>query len=340
MNTLFKSIMVAGTVLLAASCGNEKNAKQNTVAAEALPSVSVVEAGTKDVELVGTYTSTVLPYAKNNIAPQSPNRIAKINVEIGDFVQKGQILAEMDRVQLLQTELQMKNNETEYNRIKGLYEAGAVSKSDMEAMELGYKVSKTTFENLLENSVLRSPINGVISARNYDKGDMFSPQAPIFVVEQITPVKLQVAISESDYTHVHKGDAVEISAAAFPDKVFTGRISRIHPIVDPMTHTVTVEAVVDNRDRLLRPGMFAKVEVKFGTNHSVVIPDIAVIKQSGSGERFVYLLNPDNTVSFQKVELGRRIGNELEILSGVPDGAQVVTEGQIRLKDGVKVVVK
>ena len=107
-----------------------------------------------------------------------------------------------------------------------------------------------------------------------------------------------------------------------------------------MTHTVTVEAVVDNRDRLLRPGMFAKVEVKFGTNHSVVIPDIAVIKQSGSGERFVYLLNPDNTVSFQKVELGRRIGNELEILSGVPDGAQVVTEGQIRLKDGVKVVVK
>ena len=160
------------------------------------------------------------------------------------------------------------------------------------------------------------------------------------MVEQITPVKLQVAISESDYTHVHKGDAVEISAAAFPDKVFTGRISRIHPIVDPMTHTVTVEAVVDNRDRLLRPGMFAKVEVKFGTNHSVVIPDIAVIKQSGSGERFVYLLNPDNTVSFQKVELGRRIGNELEILSGVPDGAQVVTEGQIRLKDGVKVVVK
>ena len=114
MNTLFKSIMVAGTVLLAASCGNEKKAEQKTVAADALPSVRVVEAGTKDVELVGTYTSTILPYAKNNIAPQSPNRIAKINVEIGDFVQKGQILAEMDRVQLLQTELQMKNNETEY----------------------------------------------------------------------------------------------------------------------------------------------------------------------------------------------------------------------------------
>ncbi len=333
-------MMIAGMVVLAASCGQNKNTAPKQAVADELPAVSVVQVEARDVENVGNYTSTVLPYAKNNIAPQSPNRISSIKVEIGDFVKEGQLLAEMDKVQLLQAELQMKNNESEFNRIKGLYEAGAVSKSDMEAMELGYKVSKTSYENLLENSVLRSPITGVITARNYDEGDMFSLQAPIFTVEQITPVKLLVAVSEADYTRIDKGDAVKIKAAAFPDRTFSGKITRIYPTVDQATHTVTVEVCVDNKDRLLRPGMYAKVEVTFGMNHSVVVPDVAVIKQAGSGERFVYILNNDDTVSYQKVELGRRIGYEYEILSGVPAGAKVVTEGQIRLKDGVKVVVK
>ena len=340
MKRIFNTMMLAGAIFITAACGNDKKeVKDASVVAEELPTVKAVEVFAKDVDIQEVYTSTVLPYAKNNIAPQSPNRIEKINVEVGDFVKKGQILAQMDKVQLLQAELQMKNNESEFNRIKGLYEAGAVSKSDMEAMELGYKVSKSAYENLLENSVLRSPINGVVTARNYDEGDMFSLQAPIFVVEQISPVKLLVAVSEKDYSNISKGDAVSIEAAAFPSKLFNGKVNRIHPIVDHMTHTVTVEAHVQNRDYKLRPGMYAKVEVTFGTNHHVVVPDLAVVKQAGSGERFVYILNPDNTVSYTKVVLGRRLGSEYEIISGIPEGAKVVTEGQIRLKDGIKVKV-
>ena len=85
--------------------------------------------------------------------------------------------------------------------------------------------------------------------------------------------------------------------------------------------------------------MFARVKINFGVNRNVVIPDVAVVKQQGSGERFVYVLNEDGTVTYQKVELGRRMGTEYEVLSGVADGAKVVTGGQIRLKDGVKVSV-
>ena len=85
--------------------------------------------------------------------------------------------------------------------------------------------------------------------------------------------------------------------------------------------------------------MFARVTVDFGSNNNVVIPDIAVVKQQGSGERFVYVLNEDDTVTYQKVVLGRRMGTEYEVLEGLADGARIVTGGQIRLKDGVKVVV-
>ena len=284
-----------------------------------------------------TYTSSVEAYAKNNIAPQQALRISKINVEIGDFVKAGQILAEMDGLQLQQAELQMKNNETEFQRLKGLYEAGGLSKSDLDAMELSYKVSKTTYQNLLDNTILRSPINGVVSARNYDKGDLYSMGQPIYTVEQIAPVKLLVGISEAEYSKVKKGNEVEISVDAFPGKSFKGTINRIYPTINQLTHTFNVEVIVPNKDYVLRPGMFARVTVRFGANNNVVIPDTAVIKQTGSGERFVYVLNADGTVTYQNVKLGVRNGSEYEVLEGIEDGAKVVVDGQARLRDGIKV---
>ena len=351
MKTIFKSIIIAGSVILTAGCGSSDSQKKN--AADVTPNVAVEQVTRRDVPQEVVYSTTVKAYAKNNIAPQSANRIAKINVEIGDYVTKGQELAKMDMVQfqqaenqMKQAELQMKNNEVEYGRLKGLYDAGGLSQSDLDAIELAYEASKIAynnakkqFENLKENSVLLSPIAGVVTARNYDVGDMYAMSAPIFTVEQIVPVKLLVGISESDYSKVHKGDAVTITADALPGKEFSGKIDRIHPTVDPSTRTFTVEVKVDNKDKELRPGMFARATITFGSNNSIIIPDVAVVKQQGSGERFVYVLNNDGTVSYTKVVLGRRLGKEYEVLEGLEDGAKVVTGGQIRLKDGVKVIV-
>ena len=152
-------------------------------------------------------------------------------------------------------------------------------------------------------------------------------------------MKLLVAVSESDYTKVKKGDSVEIVADALPETTFYGKIEKIYPTVDAATRTFNVEVVVANNYSSLRPGMFARVTVNFGSNNNVVIPDVAVVKQQGSGERFVYVLNADGTVTYKKVELGRRMGAEYEVLSGLEDGDKIVTGGQIRLKDGVKVTV-
>lgn len=346
MKTIIRTLFASSAALMMLGCSSgTKNAADKTVENE-VPSVSITQAVKRNVDHTHTYTSTVQPYIKNNIAPQSMNRISKINVEIGDFVTKGQVLAEMDQIQLRQAELQMKNYETEYNRLQELFDAGGLSQSDLDAIELAYNasklaynVAKTQYENLLENSVLLSPINGVVTARNYDVGDMYAMSAPIFTVEQIVPVKLRVGVSESDYTKVHKGDAVRIAADALPGMEFNGKIERIFPTVDPATRTFTVEVKVDNAKRELRPGMFVRATITFGNNNSIIVPDVAVIKQQGSGERFVYVLNEDGTVTYQKIELGRRLGSEYEVLSGLNDGDKVVTGGQIRLKDGVKVIV-
>ena len=342
MKTIFRTIMIAGAVVAAAGCGNSGKKEAQQTAAEVVnenPVVSVEQVHVREVPQIATYTSTVQAYVKNNIAPQMTGRITKINAEIGDFVKKGQILAEIDKAQLLQAQLQLQNKEVELQRLKSLYEAGGLSKSDLDAIELAYNVAKTQVDNLMENTILRSPIDGVVTARNYDAGDLYGMSAPIYTVEQIVPVKLLVGISESDYTKVKKGDAIEITADAIPGKVFYGKVEKIYPTIDPATRTFTVEVVVDNKYKTLRPGMFARVAVNFGSNNNVVIPDVAVVKQQGSGERFVYVLNEDGTVTYQKVVLGRRMGTEYEVLEGLKDGARIVTGGQIRLKDGVKVTV-
>ena len=339
MKTIFRTMSVAAAVVLAVSCGNSKGNKAEVAVVETDPTVAVIQVSVREVPQDETYTSTIQAYVKNNIAPQAAGRISRILVDVGDNVKKGQVVAEMDQTQLAQIELQLKNNEVEYNRLKELYEVGGLSKSDLDAVEMAYNVSRTQYNNLKENATLVSPINGVITARNYDAGDMYAMSAPIYTVEQIVPVKLLVGISETDYTKVKKGDNVEITADALPGQTFNGKVKKIYPTVDPATRTFTVEVVIDNNNSALRPGMFARAKVNFGVNNSVVIPDVAVVKQQGSGERFVYVLNEDGTVTYQKVLLGRRMGTEYEVLEGISDGAKVVTGGQIRLKDGIKVIV-
>ena len=336
-----RTIIYVAAAVMAVSCGNNnsKTAEQPQAAEVRLPNVTIMAASYKDVPQSDVYTANVEAYAKNNIAPQSPSRIQKIYVEVGDFVRAGQIVAKMDEVSLNQSKLSMANDSLEYSRIKKLYEQGGVSKSDFDAMELKYNVTRSQYQNLLENTILRSPVSGVITARNYDQGDMYGG-SPIYVVEQITPVKLYVGISEMDYTRVKKNDTVTLTADALPGKTFTGRISRIYPTIDAATHTFTAEVNVANSDRLLRPGMYARVTVNFGSNHSIVVPDDCVVKQQGSGVRSVFVLQADNTVKEVVVTLGRHFGTEYEILSGIAEGDNVVVKGQASLKNGSKVNVQ
>ncbi|MGN1234037.1 MAG: efflux RND transporter periplasmic adaptor subunit [Candidatus Cryptobacteroides sp.] len=341
MKAAVKFFIFAGVLGMAAGCGNSKSGNQTAeqTEPERIQTVSVMQTASKDVPQEEIYTSTVEAYATNNIAPQSPSRIQKINVEVGDYVYAGQIVAVMDQVSLNQSRLSMVNDSVEFSRLKGLYEQGGVSKSDLDAMELKYNVSRSQYENILENTILRSPISGVISARNYDRGDMYTGN-PIYVVEQVTPVKLLVGISESDYTKIKKNDPVDITVDAIPGRTFSGRVSRIYPTIDPSTHTFKAEVHVANGDRALKPGMYSRVKVTFGINHSVVVPDNCIVKQQGSAVRSVYVLQSDNTVKETVVTLGRHFGTDYEILSGLNEGDTIVVKGQGSLKDGVKVNVQ
>jgi RND family efflux transporter MFP subunit len=336
------TLITLAAALLMTACGSKDNSTTTTGqdAPKAMPVVSVITVQAEDVDVTNTFTSNVEPYATNNIVSQTAGRIVSIKAEVGQKVHKGQLLATMDDVNLAKTRMQYVNDSTELVRLTELYNIGAVSQADYDMAKLALNITKKTYNNLAENTYLRSPINGVVTARNYDKGDMYSMAQPIFVVEQITPVKMLVNISESLFTQVHKGMEFDISVDAYPNEVFKGTVNLLYPTINSATHTFPVEVICQNTDQRLRPGMFARVTATFGTNHNVVVPDVAVVKQQGSGEHFIYVLNADNTVTYTKVELGRRLGNRYEVLSGINEGDRIVTEGQVRLKNGVSVTVK
>ncbi len=337
MKTIFKSLLIAAVAMAGVSCKEKKAVQEQT---ETIPSVAVETVSSRDVIQQTVFTGTVEADVVNNIAPQQPRRISRILVDVGDRVKAGQLLVELDRSSLVQAKAQMDNALIEYERTNELYEFGGASKSEWDARRLQYDVAKSTYDNLLENTTLVSPVAGIVSARNYDNGDM-AGSSPILVVEQIRPVKIMINVSESLFPKVKRGMKIYVTFDAYGDEQFTGKVTRIYPTVDNSTRTFQVEVSLPNSDERIRPGMFARVTLPYDVAKHVVISDRAILKLMGSGDRYVYIYNPaDGTVRYSKVELGRRMDAEYEVLSGVENGDKVVVIGQNALSNGAKVELK
>ena len=325
-------------IMLLGSCTGGKN-DSATQKAEEKSRVKLASVTARPVEQIQEYTATVEAEIKNNIAPATPVRIDKIFVEVGDQVKKGQKLVQMDAASLKQLKLQTENQKIEFRRVDVLYKVGGASKAEWDTAKMSLEVNETAYKNLMENTSLVSPISGVITARNYDNGDMYASANPVLTVEQITPVKLMINVSETYFTKVKKGAPVAIKIDVYGDQEFQGIISLVYPTIDPQTRTFPVEIKLPNKDQKVRPGMFARATLNFGTQDNVVVPDLAIVKQPGSGDRYVYVYK-DGKVYHNKVELGRRMGAEYELKSGVDNNAQVVVAGQVRLVDGMEVEIE
>ena len=334
--TIIRTISSACFAFALAACGSgEKEA--TTAVVEELPKVEIQKVYSQDVNQIADYTATVEAYKTNNITTSTPNRIKEILVDIGYKVVKGQKVVVLDNVNIAQLKVRLDNIEREYNRAVELLNIGGGTQQAVDQLKTELDAARRQYENMVENTVLVSPINGVVTARNYDPGDM-TGGSPILTIEQLRPVKVLVNVSEGEFTKVRKGMNVDIKLDVYGDEVFTGTVSLIHPTIDPATRTFTVEIDIMNNDERVRPGMFARVSMNFGTSNHVVVPDRAIIKQTGSGDKYVYVYK-DGKVSFSKVELGQRLDNAYEVISGVENGAEVVITGQSRLVNGAAVEV-
>lgn len=347
----YSAAIMAFLALLMAGCSS----KTKSEAADAREKKQIVKTETvteQEVDQTATFTVTVEPEIINNISAAMANRIKAIYVDEGMRVSAGQRLVVLDDVNTTSYELQadnahasMKLAETNLKRAQELLAIGGGTRQNVDQMETQYinarnqyQSAERTLRNARENTVLTSPVSGVITARNYDPGDM-TGQLPILTVARVQPVKAVINVSESDFSKVHKGMPATLTFQTYGEEEFHGNVTMIAPTVDTQSRTFGVEITLPNKDARVLPGMFGRATLNFGREMRVLVPDKAVVKQPGSGNQYIYTY-ADGRVKYNKVELGRRLGNSYEVISGVAPGAQVVVAGQTRLTDGAEVEIQ
>lgn len=347
-NLIIMMVATAVASSLLVACGGEKssNAVGKAAPTEEVNKVLVKTAPVvlADVAETVDFTTTLLPYKKSFITPQMALRIDDIRVEVGDHVKKGELVATLDKNQYNQSAAQLKNAEQNLGRMMSVYEAGGVSKSQIDELTTSVTVLRETVANLERNIELRSPIDGVITGRYNEPGDLFAMGANadggmgVLQVMQIDKLKAIVALSEKYYPMVYKGMKVKVMAEVFGDREFEGTVSIVYPAINSSTHTFNVEVIVPNAKEVLRPGMFARTEFNMGNRQSLTVPDVAVQKQMGVNDRYVYVIK-GGVAERRVVELGRQVGDRVEILSGISAGEEVAITSLSKIKNGSAVEV-
>ena len=320
----FKYIIpLFAAAMVCSSCDDKKDAKNAT--ADMAVEVKLATVTSESIPQTEEYTATVESDLKNNISPNMSYRIERILVDVGDQVSKGQLLVQLDASSLNQLKLQIDNQKVEFNRTSELYKVGGASKAEYDNAKMQIEVMESQYRQMSQNTQLYAPMSGVVTARNYDNGDMYNG-TPILTIEKTNPVKVVMNVSEVHYKSIKKGQSVSLTT--------------VSPSIDIATHTFPVEVTLNNPQQKVRPGMFARVTVNYGNQTHVLVPDESLVKQIGAGDRYVYVYNEKTqTVSYNKIQLGKHIGTKYEILSGVENGQQVVIAGQARLAEGKKVKV-
>lgn len=332
--TIFGACLLG--ILMSACTGNNKNTQ--IVEEERIEQVKTQIVRfcemSREIEI-----STILQgYETQNIAPSLSGRIENIYVEVGDHVYAGDDLVRMDQNQYNTTKLAFGNLKTEMNRMEKLKASGSISQQSYDQMKLNYDQTIESLKFLEENTYIKAPFDGVISAKSYENGELYGGQA-ILVLTQINILKALVSIPESYFPMVNPGMKVTLKSNIYKDESFPATIELVYPTIDAASHTFQVKLRIPNKDERLRPGMYVSSTIALGQENVFMVPYQAVLKLTGSNERYIFV-NENGFAKRIKVQIGERFNEMIEISAPeVKEGMEIVSVGQSRLVDGVKLNV-
>ena len=330
-------LIPALAALIVSACGGQQTQQQMEQRVELVETAALA---LSDISRELEFSTTLEGWQTLNVAPSLTGKIEHIYVEVGTNVGSGTMLVRMDQNQYTTTKLTYTNLGVEMQRMESLRESGAVSQQTYDQTRLSYEQTKESLDFLEKNTYVRAPFSGVISAKNYEDGELYSGQ-PILVLTQIHTLKALIAIPESYYPVVKKGMKVEITSEIYPGETFPATIDIVYPTVDPASHTFQARLRIPNGKLKLRPGMYVKTHMSMGMSkaRAMVVPYQAVLKLTGSNDRYVFL--DDGGVAKRVfVKLGQRFDENIEVISDeLQEGDRLVVVGQAKLVDGAKINV-
>ena len=365
-----KRILSAPIILIALIALVGCSAKKEAVTEEAAIPVVVSIVQRSNVEQSLTYQGDIKAEFAVKVFSKIPDRIEEFYVDEGDVVNKGQPVAKIFATAIAQgvqqaeaglaaTRAQDANLKVEFDRAARLFREGAMSKQQFDAVETQYKSAQAQVRQMeaaaasakssLHDATITAPIDGIVGKRYLEAGDMASPGVPLLEIVQKDRVKITVQVTETDLGKIKTNQPAKVIVKSYPDSVFKGKVSKISPILDPMTRMATVEVIVDNSKDELKPGMFANVTIITNVLADVVtVPRLATIektslKRIGGDDQVV------KKYSVFTVENNKAVQRELEISyinhvniavsGGVATGDTLVIEGQNNLRDGTAVSI-
>jgi membrane fusion protein (multidrug efflux system) len=278
------------------------------------------------------------------IRPEVAGRVVGLHFQEGQLVQKGAKLMTLDpseyRAQLAATSADAKTETQRYQRAQELLEKNFISKEALDVAKGNMDkalAKQQQDEVLLSKMTISAPFTGVVGLRQISPGAYVKAGDDVVRLENLSTVKLDFRVPEMYLSQIKPGQGLTIRVDAYPNDTFQGKIYALEPAVDEKTRTVVVRAMIPNLQNKLRPGMFARVNVLLSTRpNAVVIPEQAIWPQGR--DTFVYRV-VDGKALLTKVELGVRHPGEVEVLKGLSANDMVVTDGQMKLKDGAPVMV-
>lgn len=335
MNKILTSLSALALILTLSACSEEQTTVQEV---EKVEKVQVMKLTATEIEREVVLPSTLEGYDNMKVSTSVSGIIDEILVDVGDKVSKGQLLVKMDPTQYTTTKLQYANLGVEMGRMDALKEAGSISQQIYDQTKTQYNQLKEQLALYETNTFVRADFAGVISARNFEPGELCAGQ-PILQLTQINKLKAYINVQENYFPYLKKGMKLTLTSDIYPGKTFPASVEVVYPTIDPSSHTFSVKVLIPNASEVLRPGMYVTTSIPVGKVQGLLVPYQSVLKLIGSNERYVFV-NNNGVAKRVKVELGKRYDRDIEIISEeLKEGDELVVVGQGRLVDGVKLEI-
>lgn len=334
-----KTILYTLAAMMLVGCGQKQEQTATTAQEqERVEQVRTTVLQPREIERVISVSTNLQGYLTQNVAPSLTGKIEHIYREVGDKVKKGDDLVRMDQTQYKTTKITMANLEVEKNRIEQLLKTGSATQQQYDQILTQYNSTKEQLDFLKTNTYVKAPFNGVISAKTYEDGELYGGQ-PILVLTQIDKLKALVAIPEMYFPKFKEGMKLTLTSEIYPDQTFPATVEVVYPTIDASSHTFQVKIVIPNQKNLLRPGMYVTTTIGLGREKAIVAPYQSVEKLVGANDRYVFI-NENGRAKRIGVTLGQRFDQDIEIIAPeIVGGVEMVTTGQHKLVDGVKINV-
>jgi len=313
-------------------------------AASAGPGVLVAQATRLQfpltVEAVGTATANESIDVRAKVAES----VTAIHFEEGQRVEAGAVLVELENSAALAAvaaaRADLVKAEGNHRRAQQLFKTQAVAAAEIEnvaALRDASRAALVAAEARLADSVVRAPFGGRVGLRRISVGALLGPGTQITTLDDTETIKLDFDVPETALSRVGPGLPVRARSAAWPDKVFVGRVVSIDTRVDPVSRAIMIRAAIPNPEGELRPGMFLTVELVREDVTALMIPEQSIVPEQS--QQFVFVVGKGGTIEKRAVRTGRRRPGQVEVIDGLAEGEMVVAEGTQKARPGAAVEV-